>query len=340
VVLTSGVDLGRLPVPTHAPLDGGPFINAGVVIARDPETGRHNLSFNRMQVFGPDLAGVNINLWRHLMEFLRPAEESGRNLPICVAIGVDPVLLMAAATRYPGDEYEVAGGLRREPIPVAPAVTCDLLVPAHAEIVLEGEILAGERRDEGPMAEFTGHYSGITRQAVARIRAITHRSQPIFETIAGASPEHLILGNALTREPALDTLVRAMSPRVAAVHLPPYASGFTAIISMTAPRPGEARSVAIVTLGSHVNVKTVIVVDDDVDIFDPVDVLWALSTRVRWDRDCVVLPGAQGNDLDPSSDERGVQAKMIIDATIGEDRPRTFQKVRYPPVDLREYVAE
>jgi 2,5-furandicarboxylate decarboxylase 1 len=338
VIDASDVDLHALPVPTHAPDDVAPFINAGIVIAREPTTGRHNLSFNRLQIFDRNVTGINMNAWRDMDEFLRQAEDQGRNLPFCVAIGVDPVLQMSAAFRYPGDEYEIAGALRKAPVPVTPAGTCDVLVPAYAEYILEGEVLAGERRSEGPMAEFTGHYSGTTDQPVARIARITHRTDPIFQTIAGASAEHLLLGNALTREPALDTAVRNMSPRVRAVRLP--GTGFAAVITMEDPRPGEPRSVALAALSFHVNTKMVIVVDADVNIDDPWDLLWAISTRVRWERDCVIIPGALGNPLDPSSDRNSVQSKVIIDAVLPSDTDRTYHKVRYPDIDLREYLSE
>ena len=165
-VVTDNVNLATLPVPVHAPKDGGAFINAGVVICRDPVSGRHNLSYVRMQVKGRDRVGINLNTWRHMREFFETAEAQGENLPFCVAIGVDPVLMIAAAFRYGGDEYEIAGALRGGPIPVVRARTCDIMVPATAEIVLEGEVLAGEREEEGPMAEYTGHYSGVHQQPV------------------------------------------------------------------------------------------------------------------------------------------------------------------------------
>ena len=330
------VDLTRLPAPVHAPNDAGPFINASVVISRDPDTGRHNLTYIRMQVFGPDRTGFNINPWRDMDEFFRRSEARGQNLPFCAAIGVDPMLMMAAAFRSPGDEYEIAGALRGAPVPVVPATTCDMLVPAFAEIVLEGEVIAGERHLEGPMAEFTGHYSGSMDLPVARFTAVTHRRDPIFQTIAGASAEHLLLGNALMREPTLDDAVRRVSPRVRGVALP--GPGFAAIVALEDPRPGEARSVAIAALSFHVNTKCVIMVDHDIDIDDPSDVLWAITTRARWDRDLTTIPGALGNRLDPASDQDGVQAKVIIDATLGEDR-RSYEKVRYPRVDVARYLG-
>jgi len=331
-------DLGRWPIPTHSPLDAGAFITAGVVIARDPASGRHNLSYNRMQIYGADRAGISMNIWRHIKTFFDKLEPKGQNLPFCVAIGPDPVVMMAAAFRYDGDEYEVAGALRGAPIPVARALTCDVMVPATAEIIIEGEVLAGERQMEGPMAEFTGHYSGADPKHVARITAITHRKQPIFQTMNGGGYEHVSVGNMITREPLLERFARHISPRVKAVHLPPYAAGFTAIIALENAQPGEARNVALAAMGAHVNFKTVIVVDSDVDIFDPADVMWALSTRARWDRGFAAIPGAHTNELDPSSDEHGIVAKVIIDATLPADKRSRYIKVAYPPVDLERYL--
>lgn len=338
-VVQEDVDLGLLPIPVHAPKDGGAFINAGVVIGRDPVSGRHNLSYVRMQVKGPARAGVNLNTWRHLREFFETSEAQGRNLPFCVALGVDPALMIAAAFRYDGDEYEIAGALRKGPIPVVKAKTCDVLVPATAEIVLECEAIAGERETEGPMAEYTGHYSGIHQQPVCRVNAITQRRDAIFTTTAGASFEHLLLGTAVTREPRLKRLAMSTSPRVRDVLLPPYASGFLALIVMDKPRPGEVRAVGIAALHSHVNINTVVVVDADVDIFNPTDVFWALSTRVRWDRDIVVIPGTLGNELHPSANDDGVISKIIIDATLDPSLRERYAKVVYPKVDLSALLA-
>ena len=331
-------DLSRWPIPTHSPLDAGPFITAGVVIARDPDTGRHNLSYNRMQIYGADRAGISMNIWRHIKAFFDKIEPKGQNLPFCVALGPDPVVMMAAAFRYAGDEYEVAGSLRQAPIPVVKALGCDVMVPATSEIILEGEVLAGERQMEGPMAEFTGHYSGADPKHVARITKITHRKDPIFQTMNGGGYEHVSVGNMITREPLLERFVRHVSPRVKAVHLPPYSGGFTAIIALENPQPGEAKNVAIAAMAGHVNFKTVIVVDVDVDIFDPADVMWALSTRARWDTGIATIPGAHTNELDPSSGEHGIVAKMIIDATLPADKRKRYVKVAYPPVDLKKYL--
>lgn len=337
-VIIDDVDLSYLPVPTHAPKDAGPYINAGIVIGREPDGGRLNLSYVRFQVKGKDKIGVNLNTWRHLREFFEASEKEGKNLPFCVAIGVDPALMLAASYRYDGDEYEIAGALRGKPVPVVKAQTCDIMVPTHAEIILECEIIAGERETEGPMAEYTGHYSGIDDQPVGRVLRITHRNKPIFQTIAGTSFEHLLLGTAVTREPILREMAVATSPRVKDVLLPPYASGFLAIIAMENPNPGEARSVALAAMHSHVNISTVLIVDTDIDIFNPTDLLWAISTRVRWERDIVVIPDAMGNELHPSASREGAISKMIIDATLAPELRERFTKVVYERVDINDYI--
>jgi 2,5-furandicarboxylate decarboxylase 1 len=337
-VVIEAPDLGRWPIPTHAPLDAGAFITAGVVIARDPQTGRHNLSYNRMQIYAADRAGISMNIWRHIKGFFDRIEPSGKNLPFCVAIGPDPVVMMAAAFRYDGDEYDIAGALRGAAVPVVRAQTCDVMVPAQAEVILEGEVLAGVRQMEGPMAEFTGHYSGADPKHVARITRITHRAQPIWQTMNGGGYEHQSVGNMITREPLLARFVRHITPRLKAVHLPPYAAGFIAIIALNSPEPGEARNVALAALAAHVNFKTIIVVDGDVDIHDPADVMWALGTRVRWHEGVIPIPGTHGNELDPSSEAHGVVAKVIIDATLPAERLERFVKVVYPPVDLAQYL--
>ena len=173
---------------------------------------------------------------------------------------------------------------------------------------------------------------------MAKITAITHRAQPIFQTMNGGGYEHVSVGNMITREPLLERFARHISPRVTAVHLPPYAAGFTAIIALKNPQPGEARNVAIAAMAAHVNFKTVIVVDSDVDIFDPADVMWALGTRVRWHEDVIPIPGAHGNELDPSTEEHGVASKAIVDATLPPEKHKRYVKVAYPPVDLEKYL--
>jgi 2,5-furandicarboxylate decarboxylase 1 len=336
-ILTGGqVDLSKIPIPVHAPDDGGPFITAGVTVSRAHDGGRQNVSFQRMHIKEKNRTGVMINEWRHLKEFLDKAESDKVSLPIAVAIGVDPVIMMAAGIRTDLDEMELACRLRGKPIEVAKCHTSDILVPAHAEFIIEGEIVSGVRDEEGPLAEFTGHYGLLWKSPVFEVKAVCHRNNPIWQTLNGASHEHINLGNVLSREPMLKKYTTYVSKNVKNVHLPPYGAGFLALVSMDKSNEGEPKNVAMAAMVSHVNIKTVVVLDTDVDIYNPADVLWALANRINPREDVFVVPNAQGHELDPASDERGVQNKMGIDATLWETK-KELKKVVYPTVDLGPY---
>lgn len=330
------VDLNRLPVPIHAPKDGGPIITGGVIVSKQLHGTLQNLSFQRMHVKGRDKLSIMINEWRHLKDFYDEAEAEGKPLPIAVSIGADPVVYVGAGLRYDGDEMEIAGAIRGRPMDVVKCVTSDIYVPAESEFVIEGEILPGERELEGPLGEFTGHYSAPWNSPVIHVKAITHRNGAIYQTINGASFEHINLGNVLPREPLLKKFTTYVSKGVVNVHIPPYGSGFLALVQLRKKNPGEPKNVALAAMMTYVNIKNVIVVDEDVDIYDASDVMWALSNRVIPERDIFYVPNAQGHELDPCSDERGVQTKMGIDATLS-DESRCLERVRYPKVDLNNY---
>ena len=331
------VDLAHLPIPQHAPKDGGPFITGGVVVSKGLHSNRQNLSFQRMQVKGRDTLSIMINEWRHLKEFFAEAEAENRVLPIAVVCGADPVIYIAAGLRYDGDETAIAGAMRGEAIDVVKCITSDIYVPATAEFVIEGEIQPHYREDEGPLGEFTGHYSRPWNSPILKVKAITHRTDAIYQTINGASFEHINLGNVLPREPLLKKFAQYVSSGVINVHIPPYGSGFMAVIQLKKKNPGEPKNVAMAAMITYVNIKNVIVVDDDVDIYNPADIFWAVSNRVVPERDIFYVPNAQGHELDPCSDQRGVQTKMGIDATLSEDS-KGMERVSYPQVDLQEYL--
>ncbi len=168
------VDLFKIPIPIHAPEDGGPFITAGVTISRAHDGGRQNASYQRMHIKKKNQTGVMINEWRHLKDFLDKAESAKLSLPVAVGVGVDPAVMIAAGVRTDLDELELACQLRRAPIEVAKCHTSDLLVAANSEFVIEGEIAAGVRDTEGPLAEFTGHYGLLWKSPVFKVKAICH----------------------------------------------------------------------------------------------------------------------------------------------------------------------
>lgn len=338
VVTGEAVDVRILPIPLHATGDGGPFITAGVIISKDPITGRGNLSYNRMQVKGPNRLGCNINEWRHLRQFLDVSEAKNEPLPVAVAIGLDPAIMIAAGARYDHDELLIAGAIRGQGIQVSQGVTVDLDIPAQAEIVIEGYLAAHQREEEGPLAEFHGYFGEIWQSPAFHVTALCWRDDPIFQTIIPGWNEHLYLGNTLPREPLLLKHVRHVSDQVVGLHIPPYGGGFLAIVAINKTNPGQPRNVAMAAFAAHVNVKWCIVVDPDVDIYDSADVLWALNTRVDWRQDIFLVPGAQGHEMDPTADSRGVHTKIGVDATSAKGRRDYTGRVRYPSVDLSRYM--
>jgi 2,5-furandicarboxylate decarboxylase 1 len=280
-----------------------------------------------------------INEWRHLKEFYNAAEKQGKSLPIAIVCGADPAIYICAGLRYDGDEIEIAGAIRGSAIETVKCITSDIQVPATCEFVIEGEILPDILEEEGPLGEFTGHYGSPWPSPVIKVTAITHRSGAIYQTINGASFEHINLGNVLPREPLLKKFASHVSSGVINVHIPPYGSGFLALIQIRKKNPGEPKNVALAAMMTYVNIKNVIVVDEDVDIYNPADIMWAISNRVIPERDIFYIPNAQGHELDPSSDRRGVQTKMGIDATLSEES-RGFERVKYNEVDLKTYLKE
>lgn len=330
-VVSLDVDLGRLPIPIHHEKDGGPYITAGVVIAKDPVSGERNLSIHRLQVLAPNRLGILI-LPRHLHHFFRAAEMAGKPLDVAIAIGLDPILLLASQAIAPlgFDEYTIASALYENPLELVKGETIDVEVPAHAEIVLEGRLLPNVRETEGPFGEYPKYYGPASLKPVVELTAITTRRNPIYHTIVAATMEHLLLG-AIPRECGMLSVIREAVPNVRAVHLTPGGTcRYHAVVSLDKQNEGEARNVMFAAFSSSQEVKRVVVVDGDVDIFDPVDVEWAIATRFQAASDAVIVPRALGNKLDPSSDD-GISDKMGLDATIPLDAPpERFERIRIP----------
>lgn len=331
-VVHRDVDLpGLLPIPTHNARDHGPYITAGLLIARQRGTGAQNVAIHRLEVTGRDRLGVLL-LPRHTAAFFGAYEEAGEDQDVAIAIGVDPLTLMASQAAVPlgQDELEIAGALRGGPLPVVRCRGSDIRVPADTEIVVEGRLLAGVREEEGPFGEFPQYYGPRAKRHVIRVTAITHRRDPIYHTIVGGGREHLLLG-AIPREGSFLGRLRQAFPCVRAVHLP--AGGtcrYHLRVQVDAPAPGEAKNVILAALALHYDIKHVTVVDADVDVHDGAEVEWAVATRFQADRDLVVVPGTQGSRLDPSTAD-GVGAKLGLDATVppGAD-PGTFTRIHVP----------
>lgn len=344
VVHRSDIDLLRiLPVPTLNEHDSGPYISAGLMISRDPETGAQNVAILRCQISGPDRIGVLV-LPRHTDNFYRKAEAAGRGLEVALVVGVDPACLLASQAIVPlgHDELEIAGALTGAPLDVVKCLTNDVRVPAEAEIVIEGRILPEVRELEGPFGEFPQYYGERARRHVMQVDAVTHRESPIFHMIVGGGLEHLLLG-AIPREATILASLRRSFPGVEDVHLSLGGVGrYHLYVKLRKSQEGEAKNVLLGAFAAHYDIKHAVVVDTDVDIHDPQEVEWAVSTRFQADRDLVVIAGSQGSKLDPSTQD-GVGAKMGLDATAPLDAPpMKFTRIRVPgeaEVDLAAVIV-
>jgi 2,5-furandicarboxylate decarboxylase 1 len=314
------VDLTTLPIPHQFTVDAAPYITAGQITARDPKTGVDTTGFHRLMLKGKNRLGVSLHSRRRMHEFHRRAEEMGQSLPAAITLGVHPLHYMGSMTyAYPPHvrKFEIIGGLFGEPYRLARCGVEGLEVPAGAEIVIEGEILAGVREPEGPFGEFTGYASYRSTQNVFVAHRVRMRRDAMFHSVvAGMSRDHILI-SCITREGEILNALKRNIPNVQAVHVPHTTCGaFMAVISLKKIAEGEPQMAAMAALSTELYTKYVIVVDDDVDIFDLNDVFWAIATRVRAEKDIFFVPGCKGAILDPSSDpENFTLTKMGIDAT-------------------------
>jgi len=323
-VTGAAVNLEALPVPVYFPGDAGRYLTAGMLVARDPDTGVETEGYHRFQLKGRARMGVSLHSRRRMFEYQRRAEVKGQSLPCAVVLGLHPLIAMGSLAYPPADvgKFEVVGGLLGEPLQIAPCLTADLHVPAAAEIVIEGEILPGVREPEGPFGEFTGYVSRRSTEHVFVAKAIATRERPWFQSIGSGRAGDHITTLALVREAEITNALTRVIPNVRGVHVPlSGTSSFTAYVSIKQSRPGEAKHVIPIVLGVDHYVKLVIVVDDDIDVFDESDVMWAVATRMQADRDLVVISGSLGALLDPSADDQGLTAKLGIDATCPFGQP-------------------
>jgi 2,5-furandicarboxylate decarboxylase 1 len=319
------VDLTALPIPYQFTVDAAPYITAGQLTARDPETGVDTTGFHRLMLKGRNRLGVSLHSRRRMYEFHRRAEARGQALPVAITIGIHPLHYMGSMVyAYPPNvrKFEIIGGLFGEPYRLARCGVGDLEVPAGAEMIIEGEILPDVREPEGPFGEFTGYASFRSTQNVFVAQRVRMRRDAMFHSVtSGMSKDHILI-SCITREGEILNALRRNLPNVKAVHVPHSTCGaFVAIVSMKKTAEGEPQMAIMAALGTELYTKYVIVVDDDVDIFDINDVFWAIATRVRAEKDILLIPGVKGAILDPSSDTTDFTiTKMGIDATRPEGR--------------------
>ena len=337
VVVTEN-PLSVLPVPRFFEREARHYITAGVIVARDPHTGRGNASFARFAIHDGTTAMVGIAPNHHLALFARRAAEAGRTLEIAVVIGAHPAIQLAACL-YLGvgdDELECAGGLLGAPVNVVKAKTVDLMVPADAEIVLEGTIDARQPLEEGFVSEYHGMYEGYGPGFRAAFSALTHARDAIYQAIEpGYHREHIYLG-ALPIAASLRSAIAAVVPNVRDVAVTEAGAGHTDIVvQLEAPRPGQARRAMFAAFAAVSLVKRVTVVDADIDPWDAVAVEWARVHRMKLERDLLLVPHA-GTDRSEAMEEGGLVTKAGFDATAkAGDRVEGIDRA-LPPAAQRE----
>ena len=332
-VIQNDVDvLNELPVPTYHEDDAGPYITGGIIIAKDLETGKRNASIHRLQVLGKDTLGIFM-LPRHLKLCYEKAKKAGCPLEIAIVIGADPLTLLASQAILPfgSDELEVANSLHGDrPLKLTRCTRSDVEVPAESEIVIEGRIQPEETIMEGPFGEFPKYYSASETMPVIRVNTICYRKDPIYYSILPASREHLLLGG-LAREASLLKSIRGAVPSVRQVHLTFGGTcRYHLVISIGKENEGEAKNAVLAAMANNADIKHVVVVDHDIDIFNMEEVEWAIATRCQSDKDIFIIPDSLGSKLDPST-RKGVGAKMGIDATVPLGQLSThFKRIRIP----------
>ena len=355
-----------LPAPTNTEEDAGPYITMGHLYASDPVTGVSDITIHRICVQSKDELSIYfVPGGRHIGAMREKAEAMGQALPLTISIGIDPAINIAACfepptTPYGFDELSIAGALRGKPVELVDALTVKAKGIANAEIIIEGELLPDVRVREDQfkqngkaMPEFPG-YTGGAQPAlpVFKVTAVTHRRNPILQTVIGPSHEHVSMAGIPTEASILGMVERAMPGRLLNVHAHPSGGGkYLAVMQFKKGIPsdqGRERQAALLAFAAFSELKHVILVDEDVDIFDTDDVLWAMQTRYQGDVDTVTIPGVRCHPLDPSQrpdfspfiNTPGVSCKTIFDCTVPFDLKDRFHRSKFMEVDVKRFLPD
>jgi UbiD family decarboxylase len=323
----SEVDVTKLPLCTNNPRDGGPYITAGHVIIKDPEYG-NNLAIYRMMLVSKNEVTIRFTPGHDGYDFIKNAEKRGqKNFEVAVCIGVPPAVYVASQfePRAGVFELEIAGGLAGEPVDVVQCRTIDLEVPALAEIVLEGELkIPAKTGDEGPFGEFCGYTTAqVPNERVMTIKAVTHRKNPIYHNIwLGKPPHEHLYVDALTYAVAAYQELKPAYPALKKAYAPPWGVSIVLILQLEKRlmRPGIVNNILAASLYTRSGKwKHVIVVDEDINLEDPNEVLWALTTRFQPATDMYIIPRGITSSLEPSATVDGLTSKAMLDLTIKEN---------------------
>lgn len=366
-------DLRKLvPAPTNTPEDAGPYITMGLCSATDPEDPNvSDVTIHRLCIQSRD----EMTMWitpgsRHIGVMWDKALKTGKTLPISVSIGLDPAIYMCAGfepptTPYGFNELQIAGALRGKPVELAKCITINENCIAHAEYVIEGELIPGMTMREDlnsntgkAMPEFPG-YTGEAKGddlpnylPVLKVKAVTTRTNPIMQSCIGPSHEHVSMAGIPTEASIIDLVERAMPGRLVNVHAAPCGGGkFVSIIQFRKNNindEGRQRQAALLAFSAFSEMKHVFLVDEDVDIFDMSDVMWAMTTRFQGDVDFIPIPGVHTHVLDPSNDPEydpsirvhGIACKSIFDCTVPYTMKDKFERCKFLEVDPQKWLPD
>ncbi|HTP08753.1 MAG TPA: UbiD family decarboxylase, partial [Anaerolineae bacterium] len=333
-VVATDPNLDSLPILRHCELDGGNYISSGVVITKHPLHGQ-NADFHRCMQFSPTEMAVRIVRSRHFDTYLRDLKE----LDVAICIGNSPAVLAAAATSVEigVNELDIANAL--EPTPLVRARTVDLLVPAESEFVIEGTVYLDRLHAEGPFVDLTETYDVIRQEPVFVVKAITHRRDAIWQALLPGALEHKLL-MGMPREPTIFKKVNEVVKCLDVNIDPGGCSWLHAIVQIEKQHDDDGRKAIDAAFAGHRSCKHVFVVDGDIDIYNPLEVEWAMATRFQGDRDLVVRERAPGSSLDPSA-EAGthITTRLGFDLTAPlETSGKSFRKANFPKVDVKKFV--
>lgn len=363
----TGFDIRKLvPAPTNTQEDAGPYVTLGMCYASDPENGDSDITIHRLCLQSKDEITMFFTPGcRHLDVFREKAEKNGKPLPISISIGVDPAIEIAACFEPPTtplgfDELDVAGGIRKQPVELTKCVSINAKCIANAEYVIEGELIPNARMVEDKntntgkaMPEFPG-YTGPAHPSlpVIKVKAVTHRQNPIMQTCIGPSEEHVSMAGIPTEASILQMVEKAMPGKLQNVYCATPGGGkFMAVLQFKksiASDEGRQRQAALLAFSAFSELKHIYIVDEDVDCFDMNDVIWAMTTRFQGNEDIITIPGVRCHPLDPSNDpsisssikDHGIACKTIFDCTVPFNEKHRFQRSKFMDVDPKHWLPE
>lgn len=344
VHLGDEADILTLPQMRYHDTEEAAYISGGICMAKDPDTGVYNASYNRLMIKGPKKMGIYMTPGKHLSQVYEKAEQRGEPMEIAIVLGSHPAWCMGALFigPYGTDERHVMGGLMGEPLEVIRAKTLDLEVPARAEIIIEGQIAPFKREKEGPYGEFTGYSAGQVERPFIDVKAVTYRKGAIFQDVCGGPHRELLLMSTVPMEPSILDFLKKNIPAVQRVRCP---TPFTLFVSIKKAREGQAKQAILTAFAADMQVKHCVVVDEDIDVTDNQAVIQAMATRMQADRDLFVIKGVTHDPLDPSQ-QKGVPVsdKVGIDATAKPSLEIFAAKPKVPKevmdkINLADYIS-